>query len=55
MAVATETLVCPLCGGMIDAAGKECPNCHATSQWQDYAAVFHHLGLRRRNGGHGNL
>jgi predicted amidophosphoribosyltransferase len=37
MSVAAETSACALCGGSIGVGDKECPNCHATAQWQDYA------------------
>jgi len=37
MSVAAETSACPMCGGSVGIGDKECPNCHATAQWQDYA------------------
>ena len=37
MSVAAETSACPVCGGSIGVGDKECPNCHATAQWQDCA------------------
>jgi len=37
MSVAAEISACPLCGGSIGIGDKECPNCHATAQWRDYA------------------
>jgi len=40
MAVAEKTSACPLCGGAIGVGDKECGNCHATQQWQDYARAI---------------
>ena len=50
MSVAAETSACPVCGGSIGVGDKECPNCHATAQWQDCARAVDLRGNRSRNG-----